>query len=303
MQARHTYRTVPTGFPSSYSSTKAGGVGTTGGSGTVVGSSTPSQAQNLDEAVLFKHANVKTLDAAFRTTTAQLVMWVLIVLSNLSAVAIGLSMPYFAFVPGGAFDADGRLNFISVGFKKHSALASLIYGLGTTYISIVRTFAIIIYVPRPINALFYMGMLLVGIGAGIGTTRYDELESTHMVMAVLWIVSSLVYHGGVMAWNKTFSEVNNGFFAKGIWLVNVVTAVLLVTYLAQSTSNVERTDFYLIAGIFEYVTVGIILLLDIVLIYSIQTRYVEYPDTLLNRVLNAPEVEKHPSQNPNYADI
>jgi hypothetical protein len=222
-----------------------------------------------------KSGKILTLDTAFGTTTSDNVMRIAITLAYLSVAAIAISMPSLAFYPGGVFDEDGRINFISVGFLKHSFWASLIYGVGSTYIGILRMFGVIIYIDNSRNAGWYMMVMLMGLAAGIGTTRYDEMASIHLISAVLWILSSLAYHGGVTAWNKTFAEAaNKGRTAKVCWLLNTVFALLLITFMTLATVHTENKQFYLISGIFEYITVGNILVLDTVLIYSIQTRYV-----------------------------
>ncbi len=59
--------------------------------------------------------------------------------------------------------------FISIGFKQHSALASFIWGMCTTYIGFARFMAIIFYVKSPLCTILYSLLPAVTMGAGIVT--------------------------------------------------------------------------------------------------------------------------------------
>ncbi len=82
-------------------------------------------------------------------------------------------MPLFAAVPGGFFDEDWLFKFISIGFKQHTVLASIVYGLAMPCISFMRFLGIIVYVTSPFRAMLYTILQMIGMGAGIVTVRCD----------------------------------------------------------------------------------------------------------------------------------
>jgi hypothetical protein len=133
-------------------------------------SSNSSNSQNQTEHETIK---VLSLNDAFQTVTSQTVVVLVIVMSYLSVMCLGLCMPLFAAVPGGFFDEDGLFKFISIGFKQHTVLASIVYGLAMPCISFMRFLAIIVYVTSPFRALLYTILQMICMGAGIVTVRYD----------------------------------------------------------------------------------------------------------------------------------
>lgn len=216
---------------------------------------------------------VDSLPAAFESATAQTLMVFIVNMTYLSVICLCLTIPLLSSVPGGFYDKDGMFKFISIGFKQHSALASFIWGVCTTFIGFTRFIAIVLYVRSPLRTILYSLLLTTTMGAGIVTVRYDEVIEMHFAAAGVWITSSLVFYGVVGAFNKAYSEVNRGAVMKVFWSLNIVSAVLFLVFLMRfNTAGRDPNDF-LIAGISEYITAFLILVMDLLLAISIHTRF------------------------------
>lgn len=223
------------------------------------------------------------------------VMFFWVISSYISVAVLMVCMPLFAFVPGGLYNEEGYFNFISDGFLKHSALSSFVYGVATTCIIIVRLLAILVYIsgsrdtdqdsdlvcgctanlidPKSRQQAYSM-LLIVTVGSGIVTTRYDEIEGLHSAAAGTWIVSSLVYHALVMAFNKRFSEKNGGGGGKVAWGISLLAALAFMSMLMLFQVD-PSLDHRLYAGLAEYATAEMILVMDFMLAFSIHTRFVQ----------------------------
>lgn len=223
---------------------------------------------------------VSSFSDAFQTKTAQTLTVFVIDMTYVSILCLFLAIPLLAAVPGGFYDDDGMFKFISIGFKQHSAVASFIWGVCSTFIGFTRLLAIAFYVRSPLMTIFYCLLLTVTMGAGIVTVRYDEVVEYHFVAAGAWIASSLLFYGGVGAWNRAYSAVNVGIGMKIVWCLNVITAVLFLVFVIMfNTSGRNKQDF-LIAGINEYATAFLILFMDFLLAFSIHSRFLQGADLL-----------------------
>lgn len=220
-----------------------------------------------------------------------ILFWV--VCNYVSVGVLMVCMPLFAFVPGGWRDESGYLNFISNGFLKHSALSSLVYGVATACILVVRLLAVLVYVsgdggtgessdatcacatglvdPQARQQGYSM-LLLVTFAAGLVTARYDEVQSVaHWAAAAVCIASSLAFYALVVVFNGKYAEENGAMAAKAVWGVSQGAALacmsMLVVYVADPSPGV-----WLSAGVAEYVSVEGILVLDAMLGFSIHRR-------------------------------
>jgi hypothetical protein len=217
--------------------------------------------------------HVDSLPAAFESATAQTLMVFIMTMTYVSVLCLFISIPVLAAVPGGFFDDDGMFKFISIGFKQHSALASFIWGVCTTFIGFTRFIGIVLYVRSPLRTILYSLLITVTMGAGIVTVRYDEVIEMHFVAAALWIISSLFFYGVVGAFNRAYSEVNGGLGMKIIWTLNVISATLFLVFIIKfNVSGRDPADF-LAAGVNEYVTAFLILCMDYLLAFSIHTQF------------------------------
>lgn len=226
---------------------------------------------------------VDSVSAAFETVTAQKFLVFIILMTYLSITCLIVAIPTMSSVPGGFYDNEGMFKFISIGFKQHSALASFIWGICTTFIVIVRFIGIVMYVRSPRLAILYSILLTVTVGAGIVTVRYDEVIDMHFAAAGIWIGSSLVFYGTVGAFNRAYSSVNGGRGMKIIWGANVITALMFLAFIIQYNANGRKNpgDFTA-AGVNEYITAFLILVMDFILAFSIHTRFLHSADLLSN---------------------
>ena len=235
---------------------------------------------NEDEAEKNDTIIVDSISSAFQTATAQKFMVFVIMMTYLSVVCLAIAIPTMAAVPGGFFDEDGLFKFISIGFKQHSALASFIWGICTTFIILVRFIGIVLYVRSPRLAILYSIILTVTMGAGIATVRYDELIDIHFVAAGIWIASSLVFYGTVTAFNRAYSSVNGGRGMKIVWSASVLVSILFLAFIIQYNTNGRSANDFMIAGVNEYLTAFLILVMDFMLSFSIHTRFLHSADLL-----------------------
>lgn len=216
---------------------------------------------------------VDSLPAAFESATAQTLMVFIVTMTYISVLCLFLAIPLLASVPGGFFDEDGMFKFISIGFKQHSALASFIWGVCSTFIGFCRLVAIILYVRSPLRTILYSLLLTVTMGAGIVTVRYDEVIGMHFVAAALWIASSLAFYAVVGAFNRAYSEVNGGLGMKITWSLNIVSALLFMSFIIKYNAAGRNPSDFLVAGVNEYITAFLILVMDFLLAFSIHTRF------------------------------
>jgi hypothetical protein len=233
-------------------------------------------AQSAKQHAPAKHLGVEVLGKAFSSTHGVAVVWFIVCMSYVSALMMGFSMVYLAYTPDfSMYRSDGLLCFISDGFLKNSVTASVVYGLGTTFIGAMRIIATVLYTETASFSVFFVFILIFTVVGGIGTTRYDELQKYHIIAAAVWITSSLIFHGGISAWNKEFTKVNGAPLARITWILNIAAATVFLYHIVLFENNrLEYTWF--IAGICEYITCELILIMDVILAFSIQQRYLQY---------------------------
>lgn len=194
-----------------------------------------------------------------------------------SIFIIGISMPLLSFSDG-MFRPNHYIYFISDGFIKHSAIASLIYGVGSMIIGVIRLWGIIFYIESPIRSMIYVFVLIATILGGIATTRYDEIQNLHVIAAVVWISSSLVFHGVILAFNQkyaVFHKIHPAMFVRVVWVLTVLFSLGLISCII-SFQSVESYTVWNLTGLFEYLTAEMILVLDFCLAFSIHHRFCKF---------------------------
>lgn len=217
--------------------------------------------------------DVNSMHEAFQTASAVSLLLFIIYMTYFSVLLLFLAIPMLSSVPGGFFDDNGMFKFISIGFKQHSALASFIWGVCTTFIGFTRLLSVVLYIKRPFNAIAYGLLITVTMGAGIVTVRYDEVEEMHIAAAGVWIASSLIFYGVVGAFNGIYSQKHGGIGMKITWSLNVACALLFLTFIIKFNSAGRNPQDFLIAGINEYATAFLILCMDFQIAFSIHTRF------------------------------
>lgn len=97
----------------------------------------------------------------------------------------------------------------------------------------------------------------------------------HFAAAGTWIASSLVFYGVVGAFNRAYSAVNRGIIMKVVWCLNVVSAILFLTFIIIFNVGGRNADIFTAAGINEYITAFLILTMDYLLAHSIHSRFLQ----------------------------
>jgi hypothetical protein len=236
--------------------------------------------------------HVESIPEAFETATAQTLMVLIIGMTYLSVVCLTVAIPVLSSVPGGFYDSNGMFKFISIGFKQHSALASFIWGVCSTFIGFTRLISIVLYVRSPLRAIVYVLILTVTMGSGIVTVRYDEVVDYHVAAAATWIASSLIFYGVVAAFNSAYSEVNGGVGMKIVWVLNIISALLFLGFIIRFNQYGRDPNDFTVAGINEYITAFLILVMDFLLAFSIHTRFLQGADLFSELFAAKGKVEK-----------
>lgn len=231
------------------------------------------------------------LGDAFESISAHAVLEFVVFGTFVCIFMVGASMPVLSFTPDGLYDSRGMLYFISDGFEKHSAAASVIYGTGTLFIGISRVLAIIVYIPGKNKALLCCFLLLISQVGGILTTRNDQIKDIHLIAALAWIASSLAFHALVIAFNGTYSSVNGGGkAAKVIWSISTATGTVFLVMMVTNKVQ-EGTSIRFWTGMCEFTCAELILANDFVMTLSLYIRYV-LNSHVSEKIPNAPDLLK-----------
>ena len=112
-------------------------------------------------------------------------------LALLHTVLIAFSVPYMICVPNGC-QPFGYINTISDGIRDNTVLASTLWGAGMTWVTASR------YLGLSGSSFLYECIghvcIVVSVYGSIITIRYDTLKSPHVPAAILWVVSSFLFH-------------------------------------------------------------------------------------------------------------
>ena len=104
---------------------------------------------------------------------------------------IACSIPYMICVPHGCHPF-GYTNTISDGIRDNTVLASTLWGAGMTWVTASR------YLGLASCSFWHKCIghlcIIVSVYGSLVTTRYDALKSPHVAAAILWIVSSFLFH-------------------------------------------------------------------------------------------------------------
>lgn len=219
---------------------------------------------------------VDSVGSAFSTVTAEKLLVFIINMTYFCVLLLFIAIPMLVAIPGGFYEESGEFKFISIGFKQHSALASFIWGVSTTFIGFARLLSIVMYIKSPLSTIILSLLITVSVGAGIVTVRYDEVIDMHIAAAATWIATSLVFYAFVAAFNGIYSNTNGGSAGiKITWTLNVLSALLFLGFIIKfNLGGRNQTDF-LVAGVCEYATAFLILFIDFQVAYSIHGRFLK----------------------------
>lgn len=204
------------------------------------------------------------------------VMKFVFIMTYVSIAVIAVSAPLLAFLPEGPFASDGMFNFISNGFEKHSSIASFIYGIGTMFIGMCRFLAVIVYVLDSNKAILCCFLIVLCQGTGILTTRIDEVQSMHQVVAGTCLITCIVFQAVVITFNKKYSDASGGGRrTKVIWGITVITGMVFIIMVATGIW-LQNTEFRLLTGVAGYFCAEFILVNDFLMTLSLSTTFFWY---------------------------
>lgn len=190
--------------------------------------------------------------------TGMVIMWFHVAMAYLSIVVLGIS---FVHLSGITHDS---MNFISTGFLNYSVASSFIYGISAFYILTARTVGVVMHISSRTIAVVLALLILCTITSQIGTVRYDELKNSHAATAALWIISSLGFHAIVI-----FSNTNVVY--RVVLGINVVATLIFLTGVLLHIDSKDDTTWFMV-GVCEYITSGLILVMDAILLFHIHTK-------------------------------
>ena len=200
------------------------------------------------------------------TTTTILVI---VALSQLHLFLMALSIPGMICFPMGCFSDDGYIRTVSDGLKDNSVLATTLWGSGMTWITATRYLGVV--GSSTTYAWIAHISIIVATYASFFTIRYDMFEIHHVASAIIWIVSSFIFHfsttiRGVANRSHIASHIFIGGVVLGIIFVTLFTAVELKQGPLDLISSIHMLS---VISMIEVATVLFIMVLDF-----IQSRHV-----------------------------
>jgi len=194
------------------------------------------------------------------TRTIQIV----IALAQVHLILMALSIPGMICFPSGCISDDGYIRTVSDGLKDNSVLATTLWGSGMTWITATRYLGVV--GTSTVFAWVAHIMIIVATYASFLTIRYDMFEVHHVSSAVVWIVSSFLFHFAT----TIHSEANRSHVASYILLVGIILGIVFVTLFTLVELEVISMDsdasIHLLSTIslIEVATVLSIMVLDFV---------------------------------------
>jgi len=153
------------------------------------------------------------------TRTIQIV----IALAQLHLFLMALSIPGMICYPAGCFADNGYIRTVSDGLKDNSVLATTLWGSGMTWITATRYLGVV--GSSKIYAWLAHISIIVATYASFLTIRYDMFEIHHVSSAIVWIVSSFVFHFAT----TIHGAANRTHVASYILVLGVLLGIVFVT--------------------------------------------------------------------------
>ena len=194
------------------------------------------------------------------TRTIQIV----IALAQVHLVLMAASIPWMICFPTSCVADNGYIRTVSDGLKENTVLATTLWGSGMTWITATRYLGV---VGTSTNFAWIAHIsIIVATYASFLTIRYDMFEVHHISSAVVWIVSSFLFHFAT----TIHSEANKSHVASYILVVGIILGIVFVTLFALVEFEVISMDsdasIHLLSTIslIEVATVLSIMVLDFV---------------------------------------
>lgn len=196
--------------------------------------------------------------------TQKLVAAVLVFLARLSILLLMLCIPFTLCVPNTCLLGNGALKMISDGFRAHSSLSTVLWGVGITVIYSLRTVAL----EQGLNVYTTSSLILMQISAFscFTTLRYDEIgDFNHVIAAAAWIVSTLLFH---FSCTLRLGEgwVYRSFTMTAFWLASLCGATFLTLFIfvvVEVGGLHESIDVLTVLAVLELTVVYLLFVLDL----------------------------------------
>jgi hypothetical protein len=151
------------------------------------------------------------------------VIAVIIAIAQLHLVLMAVSIPVMICIPNGCLSSAGYVHTISDGLRYNSVFATTLWGSGMTWITAIRYIGVV--GTSPLYAFIAHLSIVVTTYASFLTIRYDVVEMHHVVFAIVWIISSFIFH-----FSTTVQGVaNQSSVASYILAIGVVLGVVFVS--------------------------------------------------------------------------
>ena len=208
---------------------------------------------DLDDIQLRRHA---------RTDSTHRMIRIVVALAQIHLFLMAVSIPVMICLPTGCLSSQGYVRTISDGFKDNSVLATTLWGSALTWITANRYLAILGC--SSTYGWISHSSIVVSTYASFLTIRYDLYEINHVSSAVIWIVSSFVFH-----FSTTVQGVaNRSHVASCILVIGAVLGVVFLTlflcveFEEDSSHVIMSLEFLSAVSILEIGTVLSIIALD-----------------------------------------
>jgi hypothetical protein len=190
------------------------------------------------------------------TTTIQ----VIVALAQLHLFLMAISIPGMICFPRGCLSRDGYIRTVSDGLKDNSVLATTLWGSGMTWVTSARYLGVVGC--SPTYACIAHVSIIVSTYASFLTIRYDLFEIHHVLSAIVWIVSSFVFHV-----STTIQGVaNQKRTASYVFIIGSILGIVFVVLFAMVEFEHVISSIYLLSiiSVLEVATVLSIITLDFI---------------------------------------
>jgi hypothetical protein len=205
-----------------------------------------------------KHSSMPSLPHNHYTTTT---ITIIVALAQFHLFLMVVSIPMMICFPMGCFHSIGYVRTISDGIKDHSVLTTTLWGAGMTWINATRYLGIVGGSHR-YQSVAHVS-IVVATYASFLTLRYDMFEIYHVLSAVIWIISSFIFHFSTTVQGvANRSSIASYVLGVGVFLATVFIAMFVAANFAEGPMSSSLHALSSITVI-EVATVFSIILLDV----------------------------------------
>jgi hypothetical protein len=174
---------------------------------------------------------------------------IIVGLAQLHLFLMAISVPAMVCIPGGCFSSGGYIRTVSDGLRDNSVLATTLWGSGMTWVTATRYLGIICSSPTYVWVAHIS--IILATYASFLTLRYDMFEIYHVLSAVVWIVSSFLFH-----FSTTIHKLaNRSSFALYILCLGVILGIVFVTLFSIVEFKIGPLELFSSTGLLSIISV------------------------------------------------